>query len=165
MARADFELLIESTVLDRLVDDDPGLAGDRPINRADSIRAYKAALQRDLDWLLNTRRSANPEDGRLPELARSVFYYGLPDITSLSRDSGESLAKLGTYVEQALAVFEPRLTNVKVTVAPRDDAPFADVRFLVDAVLRLEPSPERITFDTVLHKGNGDLEVGGVRDA
>jgi type VI secretion system protein ImpF len=165
VARADFELLIEASLLDRLVDDEPGLAGDRPINRADSVRAYKAALQRDLDWLLNTRRSEDPEPGRLPELARSAYHYGLPDITSLSRDSGESLAKLATYVEQALAAFEPRLTNVKVTVAPQDNTPFADVRFLVDAVLRLEPSPERITFDTVLHKGNGDLEVGGVRDA
>jgi type VI secretion system protein ImpF len=165
VARADFELLIEASVLDRLIDDDPGLAGDRPINRAESVRAYKAALHRDLDWLLNTRRSEDPDPGRLPELARSVYHFGLPDITSLSRDSGESLAKLAQYVEQALASFEPRLTNVSVSVAPRENQPFADVRFLVDAVLRLEPSPERITFDTVLHKGNGDLEVAGVRDA
>jgi predicted component of type VI protein secretion system len=51
-------------------------------------------------------------------------------------------------------------------VAPQEEGvPLADARIQVDAVLRLEPSPERITFDTVLHKGNGDLEVGGVRHA
>ncbi len=165
MPSRDFDVLVEATVLDRLIDRDPEASGDRPINRADSIRDYKAALQRDLEWLMNARRTEEPDAGRLPELARSVFHYGLPDLTSLSRDSGESLTRLAAYIEQAIALYEPRLANVKVTVAPRDDAPLADVRMQVEAVLRLEPSPERITFDTVMHKGNGDLEVATIRDA
>jgi type VI secretion system protein ImpF len=165
MPRADYESLVEPSLLDRLIDTEPGVSGDRHTTRADSVREYKAALRRDLEWLLNTRRTQDPDPGRLPELTRSVLHFGLPDVTSISRDSGESLTRLTVFVEQALTLFEPRLTNVKVTLAPREDTPFADVRFLVDAVLRLEPSPERITFDTVLHKGNGDLEVGGVGDA
>jgi type VI secretion system protein ImpF len=114
---------------------------------------------------MNARRTSDPEPNRLPELSRSVYHYGLPDLTSLSRDSGESLARLAVFVEQALALYEPRLTNVKVTAVPQDDSPLADVRLQVEAVLRLEPSPERITFDTVMHKGNGDLEVAAIRDA
>lgn len=165
MPSRDFDLLVEGTVLDRLIDRDPEASGDRPINRADSIREYKAALQRDLEWLMNGRRTEEPDPGRTPELAHSVYHFGLPDLTSLSRDSGESLSRLATYIEQAIALYEPRLANVKVTVAPQDDAPLADVRMQVEAVLRLEPSPERITFDTVMHKGNGDLEVATIRDA
>jgi type VI secretion system protein ImpF len=165
MPKGDFELLVEGSLLDRLVDREPDAGGDRPTNRADSVREYKLALQRDLEWLMNSRRTSDPEPNRLPELARSVYHYGLPDLTSLSRDSGKSLARLGVFVEQALAQFEPRLTNVKVTVVPQGDSPLADVRLQVEAVLRLEPSPERITFDTVMHKGNGDLEVASIRDA
>lgn len=165
MPRGDFDLLVEGTLLDRLIDRDPEAGRDRPISRADSIREFKVALQRDLEWLLNARRPIEPDVGRLPELARSLLHYGLPDLTSLSRDSGESRARLVTYVEQAIAIYEPRLTNVKVTMAPKDDNPLADVRLQVEAVLRLEPSPERITFDTVMHKGNGDLQVATIRDA
>ena len=165
MAKGDFDLLVEGTLLDRLIDRDPDLSGDRPMNRADSIREYKQALQRDLEWLMNARRFDDPDAGRMPELARSVYFYGLPDLTSLSRDSGESLSRLATIIEQAIAIFEPRLTNVKVTATPQDDSPLSDVRMQVEAVLRLEPSPERITFDTVMHKGNGDLEVASIRDA
>lgn len=165
MAKAGFDLLVEATLLDRLIDRDPDRAGDKPINRADSIREFKASLQRDLEWLMNVRRADEPDAGRMPELARSVYHYGLPDLTSLSRDSGESLSRLATFIEQAIAIFEPRLTNVKVTATPQDDSPLSDVRMQVEAVLRLEPSPERITFDTVMHKGNGDLEVASIRDA
>ena len=153
MAKGDFDLLVEGTLLDRLIDRDPDASGDRPISRAESIRDYKLGLQRDLEWLLNARRSADPDPG------------GLPDLTSLSRDSGDSLSRLVLYVEQALALFEPRLTNIKVSIAPLESNPLSDVRLQVEAVLRLEPSPERITFDTVMHKGNGDVEVPGIRDA
>ncbi|HWA59192.1 MAG TPA: type VI secretion system baseplate subunit TssE [Gemmatimonadales bacterium] len=165
MAKGDFDVLVEGTLLDRLIDRDPDASGDRPISRPDSIREYKLGLQRDLEWLLNTRRVNDPDTGRLPELARSVYHYGLPDLTSLSRDSGDSLSKLVAYVEQALALFEPRLTNIKVSLAPQEDTPLSDVRLQVEAVLRLEPTPERITFDTVMHKANGDIEVPGIRDA
>lgn len=165
MAKGDLDLLVEGTVLDRLIDREPDAAGDRPISRADSIREYKQGLQRDLEWLLNTRRTETPEPERLPELANSVYYYGLPDLTSLGRDSGDSLARLVTFVEQALAKFEPRLTAIKVTIAPAAEGPLAEVRLQVEAVLRLEPSPERISFDTVMHKANGDIEVPGIRDA
>ncbi len=165
MAKGDFDVLVEGTLLDRLIDRDPDASGDRPISRPDSIREYKLGLQRDLEWLLNTRRVNDPDTGRLPELARSVYHYGLPDLTSLSRDSGDSLSKLVAYVEQALALFEPRLTNIKVSLAPQEDTPLSDVRLQVEAVLRLEPTPERVTFDTVMHKANGDIEVPGIRDA
>jgi type VI secretion system protein ImpF len=165
MAKGDFDMLVEGTVLDRLIDLNPDQSGDRPINRAESIREYKQALQRDLEWLMNTRRTENPDPDRTPELANSIFHYGLPDLTSLSRDNPATQARLAGFIEQAIAQFEPRLANVKVGVAPMDDSPLAAVRMQVEAVLRLEPSPERITFDTVMHKGNGDLEVATIRDA
>ncbi|MFN8652426.1 MAG: type VI secretion system baseplate subunit TssE [Gemmatimonadales bacterium] len=165
MAKRELDLLVEGTLLDRLIDREPDAPGDRPMTRADSIREYKLGLQRDLDWLLNGRQTDPPNPARFPELADSVYHFGLPDLTSLSRDSADSMAKLAAIVEQALATFEPRLTGVKVTIPPRGSSPLAEVRLQVEAVLQLEPSPERISFDTVLHKANGDVEVATIRDA
>lgn len=165
MAKREFDLLVEGSLLDRLIDRDPDASGDRPMTRADSIREFKQGLQRDLDWLLNARRTDAPEAERFPELATSVYHFGLPDLTSMSRDSAATMTQLAAFVEEALATYEPRLTNVKVTVPPRGDSPLAEVRLQVEAVLRLEPNPERISFDTVLHKANGDVEIATIRDA
>jgi type VI secretion system protein ImpF len=165
MPKAEQEPTAELSLLDRLFDDEPGQAGDRAMTRADSVREFKVALRRDLEWLLNTRRTLEPNPTAYPELTRSVLYYGLPDISSLSQDSGETYTRLSQHVAQALSIFEPRLARVKVSAVPRDDTPYAQVRFVVEAVLRLEPTPERVTFDTALEKGSGGLSVGGVTDA
>ena len=44
----------------------------------------KAALRRDLEWLLNTRRNPEPAPESMAELSQSLFNYGLPDFSALS---------------------------------------------------------------------------------
>ena len=43
---------------------------------SESVRQFKAAVQRDLEWLLNTRRIADAPPEELEELTRSVYHYG-----------------------------------------------------------------------------------------
>ena len=131
MTKRELDLLVEGTLLDRLIDREPDAPGDRPMTRADSIREYKLGLQRDLDWLLNGRQTDPPNPARFPELADSVYHFGLPDLTSLSRDSADSMAKLAAIVEQALATFEPRLTGMpraSVVMGAPPSSPFALTR-------------------------------------
>ena len=46
------------SVLDRLTDNDPkSPTVEAPLSRAESVRALKAGVRRDLEWLLNTRRT------------------------------------------------------------------------------------------------------------
>jgi len=35
------------------------------------------------------------------------------------------------------------------------------IRFTIDGLLRMEPNPERVTFDTVLEIGSGEFSVLG----
>ena len=74
------------------------------------MRQLKASLRRDLEWLLNTRQipdAVGPETYR--ELERSLYNYGLPDVTSMSLDSLADQQKLSAPdPEQTLADFEPR---------------------------------------------------------
>jgi type VI secretion system protein ImpF len=57
--------------------------------------------------------------------------------------------------------FEPRLLSVKVTL--RDDASDLDrtLRLKIDAVLRADPVPEQIAFETVIEAVSHDVVVAG----
>ena len=56
-----------------------GVPDDAPMTYKKSVDRLKAALQRDLEWLLNTRRIALELPESAEELRRSLFYYGLPE--------------------------------------------------------------------------------------
>ena len=57
---------------------------DPPQTRAQSVRQLKAALRRDLEWLLNTRQIAGGVPEAFPGLEGSLYGYGLPDVSNLS---------------------------------------------------------------------------------
>jgi type VI secretion system protein ImpF len=157
----DLEPTVRQSVLDRLIDTEPLIAGDRPVSWSESVRQLRAAVMRDLDWLLNTRRIAQPAPAEFPEVQASVYHFGLPDISSLSRDAPESRELLLRRIEECLRIFEPRLMNVQVTSPDPGGASHHRIRFSIEALLRMEPNPERIAFDTVLEVTSGEFSVTG----
>ena len=162
MAKREIERTVQPSVLDRLTDEDPRSSADSRTTYAESLRVFKRAVQRDLEWLLNTRRSIEPADEDYDEVRRSVYNYGIPDITSMSRDSTAARKQLLRHVEETLAIFEPRLTNVRVSmVEVEGEALRRELRFVVEATLRLDPTPEQVTFDTLLHFSSGQIDVAG----
>lgn len=149
--------IVRRSVLDRLIQ-----SGDaEPRSGAESVRALKGAVLRDIEWLLNTRRIARPAPAHLTELASSVYHFGLPDITSISADSDRLRQELILEVHECIERFEPRLMAVRVTEPPAEGEDRRDIRFRVEAVLRLEPKPEPIFFDTVLEAESGRFSVPG----
>ncbi len=161
MARPELERVFQQTVLDRLLDDDATNPAERPMSRAESLALLKSGVRRDMEWLLNTRRTIELAPEGLSELSASLYHYGLPDISSMSRDSPETQGELVRLVEEALGAFEPRLAGVTVNAVPDDQRKFGELRFVIDGLLRLEPTPERVTFDTVLETGKGVVQVLG----
>ena len=65
MARALGETTITISVLDRLIDLEPESRAENQLSRSQSLRLVKAAVRRDLEWLLNSRRIADPPDENL----------------------------------------------------------------------------------------------------
>lgn len=159
MAREDHRP-VQQSVLDRLIDRDRG-AADEFMGRAQSVRMLKAAVRRDLEWLLNARSVAVPPPAGLPEVKNSVYTFGLSDITSLSGDDPKARARMRSMIEQSIALFEPRLGAVQVqeTKSPSGDA--RQIRFSIQALLKMDPSPERVTFDTVLDLASGEYSIQG----
>ncbi len=114
MARRETEETVTQSVLERLIDLEPTARTDVPQTRGQSVRQLKSALRRDLEWLLNTRQIAGgvPEDYQL--LERSLFGYGLPDVSNLSANSIRDRNRLLRMLENTISAFEPRLSGVKV---------------------------------------------------
>ena len=82
--------------------------------RAQSVRLLRASVRRDLEWLLNTRRTPAAADEAYPEVAKSVYNYGLPDLNALNWESSRDRTRLARAVQESLHVFEPRLRGIQV---------------------------------------------------
>ena len=163
MTKREIERAVQPSLLDRLTDYEPrNNTSEGRIGYLESVRQFKAGLQRDLEWLLNTRRIAVTAPEEFEELNRSVYHYGLPDLTSMSRDSHEARDRLLRRVEDAIPMFEPRLENVSISVVEVEGEEHRrELRFHVEGKLLMDPTPEQVIFDTVLHFASGEYEVGG----
>jgi len=155
-----FEGRITLSVLDRLTDHAPGSPQDPPFSRLQAMRALKAALWRDLTFLLNTRRREEEVPEEFNEANQSLLTFGLPDFSRYSLKNPSDVSRLRRAIEGAIRRFEPRLE--KVTVAfdqPEETAPA--LHFRVDALLRVDPAPEPVSFETLLQPDSGHIVVVG----
>ena len=152
------EMIVTQSVLDRLIDDEPEARLDPPATRSGSFRQFKNGVRRDLEWLLNTRQNPDPAPREFNELFRSLYNYGLPDISSLSRQSVTEQRRLLQALEQALITYEPRILGVKVSLDSTSQS-MRMLRFRIEGMLRVDPSPEHISFDTLLDVPTGEYEV------
>jgi type VI secretion system protein ImpF len=153
---------VQQSVLDRLIDTEPYNRGEVPPTRMQSVRALKIAVRRDLEWLLNTRAIPEPAPKEFEEVRQSLYTYGLSDISSLSADDPRSRQKLLNMIEQAITTFEPRLGSVHVSEPGAAGAHESrQMRFMIEAVLRLDPTPEQVVFNTVLNLATGEYAVKG----
>lgn len=158
----EIERPVRPSVLDRLIDEDPQSNVEPMMTRSQSVRQFKTAVRRDLEWLLNARRVITPVPDECPELARSVYLFGLPDITSMSKDSRESFERLARLIQSAIDVFEPRLGDVSVVLKEGGSKLLRDVHFAIDGILKLDPMPERVMFDTQQdERGAMKVQEGG----
>jgi type VI secretion system protein ImpF len=153
LARSATETLVTQSVLDRLT-----AVEEWPATRSQSLRFYKEALKRDLEWLLNTRQPPIPELVEYPLARTSVINFGLPDITSLGLSSASDHGRLRKAIEICLRNYEPRLMDVRVTLEGSDTAD-RRLRFHIEGNLKLDPAPEEISFDTVLELSSGEYKV------
>jgi len=160
MTRSNAPGPVTLSVLDRLIDDEPKNRSEVPLTRAQSVRLMKAALRRDLEWLLNTRRTIDlaPESAR--ETARSVYHYGFTDTSSKSVLSSRDQNDLVREMESTLAAFETRLKRARVRVETVQGGVRA-LRFVIEGLLCMDPSPEPVVFDTFFELGKGEYEVRG----
>lgn len=161
MTTHQFERTVRPSVLDRLIDDPENR---EPRNWDESVVAFKNAVMRDLQWLLNTRRVHPPAPAALDLVQRSIYHFGLRDLSSRGSESMQTRLQLQREVQDAIALFEPRLSKLRVTMVP-PNAEDRRIRFQIEAELRTDPDPATVVFETTLDPSRSALDVKDTGDA
>lgn len=109
------------------------------------------SLQLDLQRLFNVRNALTIEQFLSGE--PTVLHYGLPDMLGLSAQSDQDLATWSLVLERCIALFEPRLSHVAVTVRPDRARPYA-AHASIAAVVTLNAQLCRVNFEVPLDAGS-----------
>lgn len=158
MPPLDSQQPLTASLLDRLVDLDPGVSTEPEWRRQQNLREYENSVLRDIEALLNTRQTRpwQSDDG---EVACSVLTYGLPDFSAGLQLSQADREQLRSTVERALLLFEPRLRELRVKLCSVGNEIERTLRMTVEAQLWVHPRPIAIKFDTLVEPASGSCKV------
>jgi type VI secretion system protein ImpF len=129
------------------VDESPKASGEPAQERMPSFAQIRSSVMRDLENLLNSRRRIFQPSSGYPELANSLFVYGVGDFTSQNPKSTTVQQQLRRDIEKTVTRFEPRLKNVQVHLEMGGQS-HRQLRFRISAMLVVDPIREPISFDT-----------------
>jgi len=114
------------------------------------------SLQLDLMRLFNVRNALTIR--AYLEGDPTVLDYGLPDMLGLSPQSDQDLYIWSQVLERSLALYEPRLSHVKVDVSADPAKPFA-ARAAIAAVVLLGTQLCRVNFDVALDARSAAMQA------
>lgn len=162
MPRVESDQELTPSILDRLIDRSPRESSEAPARASQLLTQVKDAVKRDLEWLLNSRQLLADWPSDMKELTKSLLTYGMPDFSSAMLSNVNDQDRLRRVVQDAIGRFDPRLAAVQVTLVEGREFD-RTLRFRIDAMLRVEPSPLPVTFDSVLELGSKAFVVEGER--
>ncbi|GGH20252.1 type VI secretion protein [Alsobacter metallidurans] len=146
-------------LLARLCEAEGGASDAAFVSSFEALEALRTAVRRDVEALLNARRRRRPLPSHLRELPSSILNYGIPDPVSGAYSIPGLRDELVREVERTLQRFEPRLTDVTVALSQDRDDTSNLLRMRVTAVLRADPIPEPVAFETRLETVSRDIVV------
>ncbi|HYH83778.1 MAG TPA: type VI secretion system baseplate subunit TssE [Longimicrobium sp.] len=135
-------------LFDRLADQDRA-AGHEPVPlRALDRDELLQSVIREIDCLLNTRCAFT--DAQLQARGRTTLEYGVPAVTPTYPGAAGSRDEVAARMQAAIAAYEPRLRQPRVTVEPVDGRPL-ELRVHVHGLLAVGTAPVPVGF--TLHVG------------
>jgi type VI secretion system lysozyme-like protein len=135
-------------LFDRLADGDPATRHEPVPLRALDGEQLRASVLRELGDLLDTRCAF--DEAELRGRARTTLEYGLSQGPPAYPGDPASRGDLAARMQAAIAAFEPRLAQARVTVQPVEGRPMELVA-RVTAVLAAGTAPVPVGF--TLHVG------------
>ncbi len=109
MSRLSANQRLTPSILDRLMTD---VEGGRPLSITFDLQQMIDVVRRDLEDLLNTRRTARPSVEAFEETRTSVVAYGMPDLASVNAATESDRREVGRIIEEVIQRCEPRLRDV-----------------------------------------------------
>jgi len=158
MAQDDSFLLL--SVLDRLLADEAEPAARGGMRRtAQSLTEIRNGVRRDLENLLNTRARPVAWPEAYGELRSALTGYGIPDFTALPMTSTDDRERFRALIETTIREFEPRFREVNVRLLENAEGLDRTLRLRIDALMYAEPTPEPMTFDSILEPVSRSFSV------
>jgi type VI secretion system protein ImpF len=155
MSRLDPDVMLMPSIIDRLIDP---TSGGTIARRGYTVEQMIDAVRRDLEDLMNTRRTNPYLPTEFVEVLNSIEAYGMPDLTSLNAITMQQREAIGRVIESIVQQFEPRLKDIHATLLDTGQKVERSLRFHIEARLALEPAPE-VAFETVLELTTGHASV------
>lgn len=134
-------------------------------------RQLIAAVRRDVERLLNTRRTDLFDLSGRPEAAASLLAYGLPDLSIYSGRSAADRRTICELIADLLRKFEPRLvpTSIRVDYVDGGQAvgmnTASEAHFRIRAILHVDPLRQPVTFDTAVDMETSEVTIEDGGDA
>lgn len=150
MARVDKKKKLRSSVLDRLIDNEPHQKVEAEQSRHQQLKDLRNSVRRDVENLLNTRYRLVAPGPEFVQLEQSLLNYGLPDLATVNIIDMEKKQAFIDGLEKTLRQFEPRFKSVAVRYLDNQEATDHTLRFRIDATLYADPAPEVVIFDSTL---------------
>jgi type VI secretion system protein ImpF len=143
------------SLLDRLVDEEPGRATEPRENRSASLQRLRENVLRDLNWLFNATQSSIDFDDD-PLLSGSVINFGLPPLAGRPA-SQYDIGELARVLREVILRFEPRILahTLKVSAERNKGDTHNVLGFRIEGQLWSQPIPLEIYMRTEI-----DLESG-----
>lgn len=146
---------LQPSLLDRLTDEAPESRRESFEQQTLTMLQVRAAVLRDLAWLLNTTNLATTED-LLPLTIKSTLNYGIPGLAGKS-DAAVKVAALEAGIAEAIRAFEPRINpdTLRVAARPADrNRPAPALVFEIQGEIWAQPLPQQLFVETSI-----DLET------
>jgi type VI secretion system protein ImpF len=153
------DLRAQLPLLDRLIDEAPEREREPSPSAAETLELLRRSVRRDLEALLNARRRWRSWPAGYGELAVSPVGWGIADFSAGAFNDSARRDALRAEIEATIRRFDPRLANVRVTLADSKEQLDATLRLRIDGVLLVEPAPEPIAFDTLIDAASAEVEV------
>ncbi len=162
MATTDLRERLQPALLNRLTDEHPDTRSDPDDRRGLNKQQLRAAVLRDLAWLLNAVQPLRPDEAEAhPQAANSVLNFGMPPMSG-QLASRVDMPNLTEALRQAILRFEPRILEHSLEVKAVDGQFMLDahnvIEFQIHGYLWAQPIPLELMLRTQL-----DLEAGQVR--
>ena len=146
------------TLFEKLFDDLPRYTSETNPLRLWNIEELKGSVARDLEALLNTRRSFSKTLDDFPLVRRSVLNFGILDFVGLSTANPEHCDRICREIEQTIADHDPRLSQIHVEMEMDSDH-VGSLLFTIRAVLVVYPIHETISFDAILQSSTQQYSI------
>lgn len=141
---------VPQSLFDRCLDDEPKKRQEAVLTEAESVALYEKSVRRDLELLLNTRKSKISGIERFAFVNKSILNFGVAEMSDFDPRTTEGQEHIKTLIKSAIELFEPRLSGVEVAVidAGGDGKLNIKILALLEIALTLTPISYDATLDT-----------------